>query len=236
MKISVQPAHRGNYQAGRAAPIQYIVVHYTANRGDTAKNNASYFARTVTQTSAHYFVDREEIWQSVQDGDTAWHCGSGHPIHPECRNRNSIGVEMCDSVGGVPEAVRANTAAMVRELMDRYQIPPERVLRHFDVTGKRCPAPWVERPEEWETFKAMIKEGAMTQEQFDAMVEDYLARRAARPASGWALPYIQRAVEAGVMADVEGSITAPQGFATREELAAVADALLARSGGENTGG
>ena len=65
---------------------------------------------------------------------------------------------MCDSVGGVPEAVRANTAAMVRELMDRYQIPPERVLRHFDVTGKRCPAPWVERPEEWETCKAMIKE------------------------------------------------------------------------------
>ena len=143
MAYPFQQAARGNYSPGRAGPIQYIVVHYTANRGDTAKNNADYFARTVTKTSAHYFVDELEIWQSVLETDTAWHCGSDYPQHPCCRNYNSIGVEMCNSVGRVPEATRERTAAFVRELMDKYGVPPENVLRHFDVTGKWCPAPWV---------------------------------------------------------------------------------------------
>ena len=66
----------------------------------------------------------------------------------------------------------------------------------------------------------------MTQEQFDAMLEDYLARRGEREASGWAVPYIQRAVDAGVMAEEAGGIGRPQAFATREELAAVASSLL----------
>ena len=226
MAYPFQQAARGNYSPGRAGPIQYIVVHYTANRGDTAKNNADYFARTVTKTSAHYFVDELEIWQSVLETDTAWHCGSDYPQHPCCRNYNSIGVEMCNSVGRVPEATRERTAAFVRELMERYGVPRENVLRHYDVTGKKCPAPWVDRPGEWEDFKRRLEAKAVTQEQFDAMLEDYLARRGEREASAWAAPYIQRAVDAGVMAEEAGGIGRPQAFATREELAAVASSLL----------
>ena len=110
--------------------------------------------------------------------------------------------------------------------MDKYGVPAERVLRHYDVTGKRCPAPWVDRPGEWEDFKGRLEVEAVTQEQFDAMLEDYLARRGEREASGWAAPYIQRAVDAGVMAEEAGGIGRPQAFATREELAAVASSLL----------
>lgn len=226
MELLFEQAARGNYRPGRTQPVEYIVVHYTGNWSDTAKNNADYFARTVTGTSAHYFVDEEAVWQSVREEDTAWHCGSSQPVHPDCRNANSIGVEMCNSAGGVPPAVRDRTAALVRELMDKYGVPAERVLRHYDVTGKRCPAPWVDRPGEWEDFKGRLEVEAVTQEQFDAMLEDYLARRGEREASGWAAPYIQRAVDAGVMAEEAGGIGRPQAFATREELAAVASSLL----------
>ena len=221
-------AHRGNYSPGRTQPIEYIVVHYTGNSGDTAQNNLDYFARTETGTSAHYFVDAQGAGQSVLDADTAWHCGSSRPVHPACRNANSIGVEMCDSAGSVPAAVRDNTAALVRALMERYAVPLERVLRHYDVTGKKCPAPWVDSPEEWDKFKAMLQtqEDNMTQEQFDQMMDSYLARRGQRPASSWAVPYIQEAIDAGLMSDVGGSIDRPQGFVTREELATVAAAIL----------
>ena len=106
--MTFQQAHSGNYQPGCTQPIEYIVVHYPANKGDTAKNNVDYFARTVTGTSAHYFVDRNAVMQSVDEGDTAWHCGSDHPRHPYCRNSNSIGIEMCDSVDGVPDDVKAS--------------------------------------------------------------------------------------------------------------------------------
>ena len=146
MAVPFKQAARGNYLPGRAGKVEYIVIHYTGIPNDTAENNAVYSAREYTGVSAHYFVDEREVWQSVRDEDTAYHCGSTRPKHPACRNYNSIGVEMCDSVGTVPAATRERTAAFVRELMDRYGVPVENVLRHYDVTGKRCPAPWVDQP------------------------------------------------------------------------------------------
>ena len=224
--MTFKQAHAGNYQKGRTQPIEYIVVHYTANKGDTTQNNLDYFARTKTGTSAHYFVDSQGVGQSVKDTDTAWHCGSKNPRHPYCRNSNSIGIEMCDSVYGVPEAVRAHTAALVRELMSRYGINSSHVLRHYDVTGKRCPAPWVDNPAEWMEFKSMLEEDDdMSYEQFAQYMDRYLTERNAKPADDWAKPYIQEAIDAGLMTDVGGSIERPQGFVTREELATVAAAL-----------
>lgn len=225
--MTFKQAHTGNYQKGRTQPVEYIVVHYTANSGDTAQNNLDYFARTKTGTSAHYFVDENEVCQSVQDTDVAWHCGSKNPRHPYCRNANSIGVEMCNSVGSVPEAVRARTAAFVRELMDKYGVPVENVLRHYDVTGKRCPAPWVDNPAEWMEFKKMLEgdDEEVTQDQFNSMMETYLSQRNAKPADDWAKPYIQDAIDAGAMTDVGGTIERPQGFITRQEMAVVAAAL-----------
>ena len=202
--MTFKQAHSGNYQKGRTQPIEYIVVHYTANKGDTAKNNVDYFARTVTGTSAHYFVDRNAVMQSVDEGDTAWHCGSDHPRHPYCRNSNSIGIEMCDSVDGVPEDVRSLTVSLVQELMSRYGIDSSHVLRHYDVTGKRCPAPWVDNPAEWMEFKKMLEEDDdMSYEQFEQYMNRYLTERNAKPADDWAKPYIQDAIDAGAMTDVE---------------------------------
>lgn len=223
--MTFKQAHRGNYSPGRTQPIEYIVVHYTANKGDTAQNNLDYFARTKTGTSAHYFVDSQGVGQSVQDTDTAWHCGSDHPRHPYCRNSNSIGVEMCNSFGIVPDAVRDNTVKLVRSLMDKYGIDVNHVLRHYDVTGKNCPSPWVLVPADWMEFKKMLEVDEVTQEQFDKMMDNYLERRNAQPADDWAKPYIQEAIDAGVMSDVGGSIQSPQGFVTRQELATVAAAL-----------
>ena len=221
MAISFKQAARGNYSPGRTSPISYIVIHYTANSGDTAQNNLDYFARTKTGTSAHYFVDENEVCQSVKDMDVAWHCGrsDGQYKHPYCRNSNSIGIEMCNSLNAVPEATRTRTAAFVRELMSRYGVPAQNVLRHYDVTGKRCPAPWVDDPEAWMDFKALLEVEELTQEQFDSMMDNYLARRNAKPADDWAKPYIQEAIDAGVMTDVGGTIASPQGFVTRQELA-----------------
>ena len=158
-------AHSGNYRKGRSGAIQYIVIHYTANDGDAAAGNARYFAGVKTGSSAHYFVDEGDVWQSVKDADTAYHCGSKHGYrHKFCRNGNSLGIELCsrkDKSGRYyfkPETVE-RAAALARELAGKYQIPPEHILRHYDVTGKICPAPMVQDPALWERFKTMIWEG-----------------------------------------------------------------------------
>ena len=169
-----------NFRAGRTQPVRYIVMHYTANNGDTAKNNCDYYHRVGgLQASAHYFVDELGAMQSVRERDTAWHCGAeaGQPYwHPECRNANSIGIEMCSrkradgSYYIKPETV-ANAATLAKDIMQRYGIDTEHVVRHYDVTGKRCPMPWVDDPAQWTEFKDMlVPKNTTTVEEDDDMV------------------------------------------------------------------
>ena len=43
-----------NYRAGRTQPVRYIVMHYTANNGDTARNNCDYYHRVVVLQAVSY--------------------------------------------------------------------------------------------------------------------------------------------------------------------------------------
>ena len=170
MNITFKACNAANYKKGRTAPVKYIVIHYTAGNGDTAKNNADYYASAKIEASAHYFVDEGNIiYQSVKDTDTAWSVGGTRVYkHKECRNANSINIELCSrnrngsgkpaSDGGwyfKPETVN-NALELTRFLMSKYNIPPENVIRHFDVWGKICPAPFVNSPGEWESFKRKL--------------------------------------------------------------------------------
>lgn len=172
MTIQTKTAHASNYKAASrsAANIGFIVVHYTGNRGDTAKNNADYYARTAgLEASAHYFVDEREVWQSVPDKDVAWHVGARSYVHKTCRNANSIGVEICmlDKAGRVRQRSIDNAALLVRSLMAKYGITSARVLRHYDVTGKDCPAPMVADPKLWAAFKQAVTKPEKIEEEDD---------------------------------------------------------------------
>lgn len=147
MNINTILANKNNYGAARSfSAIKYIVVHYTANDGDTAENNGNYFKNNYVGASAHYFVDDDSVCQSVPDNYIAWHCGANSYKHSECRNGNSIGVELCDHrkngvVYPTNETI-ANALELVESLMKKYNVPKANVIRHYDVTGKLCPAYW----------------------------------------------------------------------------------------------
>ena len=142
--------------------IKYIVIHYVGATGG-AKANCDYFYNVYRGVSAHYFVGHAgEIYQVVDDADVAWHCGTtGTYKHKYCRNSNSIGIEMCcrkDAKGNwyfEEETVQA-TIELVKELMKKYNIKIENVIRHYDVTGKTCPEPFVRNAAAWVNFKSAI--------------------------------------------------------------------------------
>lgn len=198
MKINFKQSHSGNYAAGRSGPVEYIVIHYTSNQGDTAKNNADYFAREKVGASAHYFCDENEIWQSVKDTDTAWHCGAKTYRHPECRNANSIGVEICmnDKKGNVRQGSIATAAELVRYLMQRYGVPVDRVIRHYDVTGKYCPGPMVDDPALWAAFKQ-----SLTQTEDDSVRYKYYDDM-----PDWAKPTVSKLVKKGYLKGEGGGV------------------------------
>lgn len=149
-----------NQNAGTLSRIKYIVIHYTGNNGDTALANTNYF-KSYRGASAHYFVDENSIYQSIEDKNIAWHCGANTYYHPVCRNHNSIGVELCsykDSKGNFvfKDKTVENALWLVRELMAKYGIPGVNVVRHYDVTRKICPEPYVRDVKAWENFKARL--------------------------------------------------------------------------------
>ena len=189
-----------NYRAGRTQPVRYIVMHYTANNGDTARNNCDYYHRVGgLQASAHYFCDEYGAMQSVREGDTAWHCGARAYWHPECRNGNSIGIEMCSrkradgSYYIKPETV-ANAAALAKDIMQRYGIDTEHVLRHYDVTGKRCPMPWVDDPAQWYDFKTMLKQNDNDEED-----ENVVKYKTIDDVPEWYRSEVQELMDAGAL-------------------------------------
>lgn len=158
-----------NYNKRGTNP-EWIVLHYTANNGDTAANNISYFRTEYRGASANYFVDENSIWQCVADTNTAWHVGND-TYKNGARNTNSIGIEMCSyrRAGTQPSDLSAyyiadktvqNAIELTRYLMDKYYIPIDRVCRHYDVTGKYCPAPMVYNNGNttWSQFLAKVKE------------------------------------------------------------------------------
>lgn len=193
MEINTKVCNSANY-GGRRGSTQYIVVHWTSNQGDTAKNNADYFARESVGASAHYFVDENEVWSSVPPDCVAWHCGAKTYKHPYCRNSNSVGVEMC--LTGKGYVIRRGTieraVQLVRALMAQYNIPIENVVRHYDVTGKNCPGPFVEDPTLWTDFKT-----ALTAEQEDEEMQVY---QFVKDMPEWAQEAATKAIKKGIVA------------------------------------
>lgn len=168
---------RNNYGNHRnTSSIRYIVIHYTANDGDTDEANANYFATGIRKASAHYFVDDDSITQSVLDDYNAWSVGGsrwsnykqtgGARLYKKCTNANSISIELCDTQkDGViypTQATIQNALELTRYLMSKYNVPLDRVIRHFDVTGKACPAYWVDNNKWKKEFHDLITVGNAT--------------------------------------------------------------------------
>lgn len=138
--------------------IQWIVIHYTGT--PTANGNAGKFAKKAQvrkqAISTHYFVGDDGIFQIVEDSNAAWHVGGYKKENklPTC-NATAIGVDLVEhkkntKSGSVKdcdwyftEKVLVQGASLVAELMRKYNIPLDHVVRHFDVTWKVCPRPFV---------------------------------------------------------------------------------------------
>ena len=145
---------RDHMTRGRSRAIDRIVVHFTATLA-SARNNATYFARNEGQgASAHYFVDdiTPEIYQSVAEGDTAWHAGDWQ------MNCRAIGIEVVSAGEDFSATEVEKLGWLVRKLMAKYGIGASGVIRHYDVTGKLCPAPYV-AASKWAALKAAITGG-----------------------------------------------------------------------------
>ncbi|MED9815739.1 N-acetylmuramoyl-L-alanine amidase [Anaerostipes sp.] len=166
MKFINKFAHSSNYGGTRKlSDIKYIVVHFTGNKGDTALNNCKYFQGPNRHASAHCFIDGSGVvYKSVSLKRVAWAVGGCYTLkngagskYKVATNANSLSIEMCNCVGGVPADVYKDLVWLVTYYMKKYNIDADHVIRHWDVNGKDCPDPWIGKNNKgWNKFKSDI--------------------------------------------------------------------------------
>lgn len=176
--LSQVPASRGQ------TAIQWIVIHYL---GVPNADNPNLYGGGY---GGHYNVTRDGTIYKAADPRTAvvWQCGGGvqgegpgaHRYLNICTNFNSIGIEngVCfDSDWYFTTETQESLVYLVSTLMDEYGIDIDHVIRHYDVTGKNCPAPYVKNDRHrtnwtWDEFKERLANYRSGKEDDDEVIKE----------------------------------------------------------------
>lgn len=138
--LPIQKKYINYNYSRRSSKPKYIVIHDTGNPGAGANNHYIYFNGGNRGASADFFVDSNNIIQTVNtDVNYSWAVGDGKGAYG-ITNANSCSIEMCLEKDGIPsEATIQNTIELTKYLMSYYGISIDGIKRHYDASRKLCP-------------------------------------------------------------------------------------------------
>lgn len=166
---------------------RYLILHYTALPDDK-----SITVLTQQAVSAHYLVNNtgdNEIYQLVDENKRAYHAGVSSWRSDKNLNDTSIGIEIVNAgfPNGTGQRIFApfsddqvkKVAALAKDIITRYQIPPTNVLAHADIapTRKQDPGPmfpWKKLYDEYQI--GMWYDEAAKQNYFDLAQTEFVTR------------------------------------------------------------
>ena len=138
--------------------VRGVVVHYTANPGTDAMANRNYFesrkdepVEQQNKVSSHFIIGLDgTILCCVPENEIAYASND--------RNGDTLSIECChpDKTGKFTQATYESLVHLVAYLSDKYELEQEGIIRHYDVTGKKCPRYMVVHPDAWKEFKKDI--------------------------------------------------------------------------------
>lgn len=155
---SLIPKNKYNRPGTKSTPKR-ICVHYTGDCGATAEQLSKYWQNVVagvfkdkpwSWTSAQYIVGLNgEVIRCIPDNEIAYAAAN--------QNADTIHIEVCykRQSGEFEEKSIVALGELVRSLMKKYAIPAGKVVRHYDLTGKLCPAYYVDEAR-WNTLHERI--------------------------------------------------------------------------------
>lgn len=212
-------------------PKTTITVHSTGNAKSTAWNERNWLDNpsNTREASWHYVVGEDTVLQALPDDAEAWHCAVTEG------NRHSLSIEICES--GDRRQTLLNAAWLTAVKAEELGLTENEIRKHFDWNGKNCPRilidpQWIQNGLDWAWFITEVKKDMalitqtekrelITQEQFDQMMDSYLARRAKLEPAGWSENARKWAEDNEIMVGDENGEKRYGSFVTREELAVV---------------
>ncbi len=150
-----------NFDA-RTRSVDLVVLHYTGMQDaetalrrltDPAPKAGDYpgpwqsadvaLETALPRVSAHYVVGEDGvIYRLVAEEQRAWHAGVAHWEGEGDVNARSIGIEIVNGghdfgLPDFPDAQIDAVTALVRDILERYNLKPARVVAHSDVAPER---------------------------------------------------------------------------------------------------
>lgn len=136
MKIIEHPSPNFGPRRGTDRP-DMVVLHYTAM--ESAEAACARLCDPEPEVSAHYLIsDTGKILRLVAEEQRAWHAGVG--AWQDCKDINSysIGIELANRGDEpFPEPQLCALETLLKDLLNRWQINPNRVLGHSDIAPGR---------------------------------------------------------------------------------------------------
>lgn len=196
--------------------VKYIVIHYTGNNKDTAKNNATYFHNgNQRYAGAHFFVDQfGSVYQSIPMSLIAWSVGDyvttsngAGSYHGKCKNANSVSIELCDCASKDPSQKMINAVIKLITYIRKSCPNAKTVIRHWDVSGKSCPGRMTGTTaagkERWNKFFKAIKEGSKASSSVSAKIPAYPTSNLKIGDSGAQVKSLQKCLNKLIKANLE---------------------------------
>ena len=196
------PIDTSHTASGQNSRVQFLVLHFTGE-------NLADSLRILTQqdVSAHYLVSDEtppRIYRLVDENRRAWHAGDSSWGGFTMLNSSSIGIEIVNP-GRVPQPDGSVAytpfppeqielvIALVKDITQRHQIRPERVLGHSDIAPQRRQDPGPQFPWQRLAAEGLVAWPDAAQVQaaravYDAQLPDVAWFQAALARLGYAVP------------------------------------------------
>jgi N-acetylmuramoyl-L-alanine amidase len=173
--------------------VQFLIIHFT-----TVDLPASLKTLTQGPVSSHYLVSERQgsvpatVYQLVDENRRAYHAGVSSWKGATALNASSIGIEIVN-LGGQkaanglglnfqdfePEQID-RVVELVKQIVVRHQIKPERILGHSDIAPTRKNDPGPKFP-----WKRLADEGLIPWPDAKAVAERKAAYELALPSLTW---------------------------------------------------
>ena len=156
MKIKEMYIPKGANNPNEKITPDTIVIHYSGVAGVSAERLAQCLINNnADNVSANYCVDDKDVICTIPPGYMSYGVS--------WENDHIINIEVCykDTSGRFELMTIAKLRLLVKRLMRDFSIPPQNVLRHYDIshTKKQCPMYYVKNPKEWQRLWLMLTTG-----------------------------------------------------------------------------
>ncbi len=131
-----------NFTKGRGK-VRFLILHYTVLT--PAEVAIEKLCNPQSKVSAHYVVGEDgKIYRLVSEDDIAWHAGVSYFDGRRNLNRDSIGIEICNSgADPFPQVQMDAVITLSKQIMDEHGIDMFGVLAHSDIAPARKQDPGI---------------------------------------------------------------------------------------------